>query len=86
MIGVRVFGIILASAVAVTAPAATTALAQVKQEQPRSALAGHNTTAPVDVTSDRFEVQDRADRAVFSGNVHAVQANMSLDTDRLTLA
>ncbi len=86
MIGVRVFGIILASASAIAALGATTALAQVKQEQPRSALAGHNTNAPVDVTSDRIEVQDRADRAVFSGNVHVVQADMTLDTQRLTVA
>ena len=86
MIGVRVFGIILASALGLVALGATTALAQVKQEQPRSALAGHNTNAPVDVTSDRIEVQDRADRAVFSGNVHVVQADMTLDTQRLTVA
>jgi lipopolysaccharide export system protein LptA len=31
-------------------------------------------------------VQDRADRAVFSGNVHAVQAELTLDTPRLTVA
>jgi len=82
MMGVRFSGIILAMA----AFAATAALAQVKQEQPRSALAGHNTNAPVDVTSDRIEVQDRADRAVFSGNVHATQGDLTLDTARLTVA
>jgi lipopolysaccharide export system protein LptA len=38
------------------------------------------------VTSDRIEVQDRADRAVFTGNVHVVQADMTLDTERLTVA
>lgn len=94
MIGVRFSGIILApvaipALVALAAAPlllATTAFAQVRQEQPRSALAGHNTNAPVDVTSDRIEVQDRADRAVFSGNVHVVQADMTLDTDRLTVA
>jgi lipopolysaccharide export system protein LptA len=82
MISVRISGIILAT----VALAATAAVAQVKQEQPRSALAGHNTNAPVDVTSDRIEVQDRADRAVFTGNVHVVQADMTLDTERLTVA
>lgn len=82
MMGVRFSGIILATA----AFAATAALAQVRQEQPRSALGGHNTNAPVDVTSDRIEVQDRADRAVFSGNVHVVQADLTLDTQRLTVA
>ena len=86
MISVRFSGIILAPLLGIAAVAATAALAQVKQEQPRSALGGHNTNAPVDVTSDRIEVQDRADRAVFSGNVHVVQADMTLDTDRLTVA
>lgn len=86
MMDVRISGIILASIVGMAVFAATTAFAQVKQEQPRSALAGHNTNAPVDVTSDRIEVQDRADRAVFSGNVHVIQADMTLDTQRLTVA
>jgi lipopolysaccharide export system protein LptA len=82
MMGVRSIGIILASA-ALTASAG---YAQVKQSQPVSALKGHNTNAPVDVTSDRIEVQDRADRAVFTGNVHATQADLTLDTQRLTVA
>ncbi|HEY8592344.1 MAG TPA: LptA/OstA family protein [Sphingomicrobium sp.] len=76
-------GIILAP---VAALAATAALAQIRQEQPNSALKGHNTNAPVDVSADRIEVQDRADRAVFSGNVHAAQGNLTLDTPRLTVA
>ena len=84
MIGVRSSGIILAPLTAVLA--APSASAQVQQEQPRSALAGHDTNAPVDVTSDRIEVQDRADRAVFSGNVHVTQSDMTLDTSRLTVA
>jgi lipopolysaccharide export system protein LptA len=86
MMGVRSPGIILAPLLGIAAFAATAAIAQVKQEQPRSALAGHNTNAPVDVTSDRIEVQDRADRAIFTGNVHVVQADMTLDTERLTVA
>ena len=83
MMGMRSIGIILATAAAL---AATAGAAQIKQEQPRSALGGHNTNAPVDVTSDRIEVQDRADRAVFSGNVHVTQADLTLDTERLTVA
>ena len=51
-----------------------------------SALAGHDTDAPVDVAADRIEVQDRADRAVFIGNVHVTQAELTLDTPRLTVA
>jgi lipopolysaccharide export system protein LptA len=82
MMRVRPFGIILA----VSALAATAGFAQVKQQQPVSALKGHNSNAPVDVTADRIEVQDRADRAIFAGNVHAVQAELSLETPRLTVA
>ncbi len=86
MIGVRIFGIILAPLFAIAAVAASGAFAQVEKQQPTSALKGHNTNAPVDVSSDRIEVQDRADRAVFTGNVHATQADLSLDTQRLTVA
>jgi len=82
MMSVRFSGIILALAL-VGSPAA---LAQVKQEQPVSALKGHNSNAPVDVSADRIEVQDRADRAVFTGNVHVTQAELTLDTPRLTVA
>lgn len=51
-----------------------------------SALRGHNTNAPVDVAADRIEVQDRADRAVFSGNVQVRQGNLTLSAPRLTVA
>jgi lipopolysaccharide export system protein LptA len=86
MMRMRASGIILAATLGAAAVVATAAMAQVEQVQPRSALGGHNTNAPVDVTSDRIEVQDRADRAVFSGNVHVTQADMTLDTERLTVA
>ena len=82
MMRVRFTGIIFATA----AFAATAAVAQVRQEQPTSALKGHNSNAPVDVTADRIEVQDRADRAMFVGNVHVTQAELTLDTPRLTVA
>lgn len=51
-----------------------------------SALKGHNANAPVDVAADRIEVQDRADRALFVGNVKVRQAELTLDTERLTVA
>ena len=51
-----------------------------------SALKGHNSNAPVDVAADRIEVQDRADRAIFSGNVIVRQAELSLNAPRLTVA
>jgi lipopolysaccharide export system protein LptA len=50
------------------------------------ALKGHNAKAPVDVDADRIEVQDRADRAIFSGNVRVRQAGLNLTAARLTLA
>lgn len=51
-----------------------------------SALKGHNSNAPVDVAADRIEVQDRADRAIFSGNVVVRQGQLTLTASRLTVA
>ena len=53
---------------------------------PVSALKGHDSSAPIDVTADRIEVQDRADRAIFAGNVKVRQAALALDTQRLTVS
>lgn len=64
-----------------TAAVATPALAQ-----STSALKGHNSNAPVDVEADRIEVQDRAERAVFSGNVKVRQGNLAMDAARLNVA
>jgi lipopolysaccharide export system protein LptA len=50
------------------------------------ALKGHNANAPVDVDADRIEVQDRSDRAIFSGNVKVRQGGLSLYAARLTVA
>jgi lipopolysaccharide export system protein LptA len=50
-----------------------------------SALKGHNSNAPVDVAADRIEVQDRADRAVLSGNVVVRQSDLTLNSARLTV-
>lgn len=52
----------------------------------QSALQGLNTNAPVDVAADRIEVQDRADRAIFSGNVQVRQGNLALDAGRITVS
>jgi lipopolysaccharide export system protein LptA len=83
MMHMRVFGIILAGTA--LALSGGIALGQ-PQQQPASALKGHDSNAPVDVAADRLEVQDRADRAVFVGNVHVTQAELALDTERLTVA
>lgn len=49
-------------------------------------LGNFNSNAPVDVAADRIEVQDRADRAIFSGNVDARQGNLRMTAARLTVA
>ena len=63
-------------------PLASLALAQ----EPVSALKGHNSDGPIDISSQRIEVQDRANRAVFAGDVIARQGALSLSTARLTVA
>jgi lipopolysaccharide export system protein LptA len=81
MKGMKSFPLLAAAAAAailVGAPAAG--------QQATSALKGHNTSAPVDVAADRIEVQDRADRAIFSGNVVAKQADLTMNASRVTVA
>jgi len=51
-----------------------------------SALKGHNSRAPIDLSADRAEAQDRSDRAIFAGNVVVRQAALTLKTARLTIA
>ncbi len=51
-----------------------------------TALKNHNSNAPVDFAADRIELQDRADRAVLTGNVEVSQGNMTLRASRVTIA
>ena len=51
-----------------------------------SALKGHDANAPIDITSNHIEVQDRADRAIWTGNVRAVQGDMTMEAARMTVA
>lgn len=51
-----------------------------------SALKGHDNRAPVDVAADRIELQDRADRALLSGNVEIRQSELTLKAPRVTVA
>ena len=76
----------LGISLAVTALAAVAGSAPAIGQDATSALRGHNTNAPVDVAADRIEVQDRADRAIFSGNVVVRQAELSLNAEWLTVA
>ena len=55
-------------------------------QQGVSALKGHDSHAPVDISADRGEAQDRADRVVFAGNVIVKQEELTLRTTRLTVA
>jgi lipopolysaccharide export system protein LptA len=71
--------IIALALVAVLAPAPVSA-------QTVSALKNHDSNAPVDFSADRIELQDRADRAVLTGNVDVKQGNMTMNADRLTIA
>ncbi|MBU3078018.1 LptA/OstA family protein [Sphingomonas quercus] len=50
------------------------------------ALKGHDSDAPVDVSSDHLEVQDKANRAILTGNVRAQQGDLSLAAPRMTAA
>ena len=76
MIGMRRLSILLLAPFALVSTAAAVA----QSREPVSALKGHNSNAPIDLTADRLEVQDRADRAMFTGNVKVRQDELSLDT------
>jgi lipopolysaccharide export system protein LptA len=58
------------------------ALSQQSAAAPK-AKGGSN--APVDVGADRIEVQDRANRAILTGNVVATQGNMTMNSARLNV-
>ena len=55
-------------------------------QQGVSALKGHDSHAPVEISADRGEAQERADRVVFAGNVIVKQQELTLHTARLTVA
>jgi lipopolysaccharide export system protein LptA len=48
-----------------------------------SALKGHNSNAPVDWSTDHSEIDDRAGRAVLTGNVVATQGDLVLNAPRV---
>jgi lipopolysaccharide export system protein LptA len=67
-------------------PAALFAAAPLHGQGSVSALRGHDTAAPLDIEADRIEVQDRLDRALFTGNVRVRQGSMAIDAQRLRVA
>ncbi len=46
----------------------------------------HDSTAPIDFGADHIELQDKANRAILSGNVAVRQAEMTLTAARMTVA
>ncbi len=53
---------------------------------PLFAQGRHDTTAPIDFGADHIELQDKANRAVLTGNVAVHQAEMRLNAARMTVA
>jgi lipopolysaccharide export system protein LptA len=52
---------------------------------PLAAQTAHNSNAPIDFGADNIELQDKANRAVLSGNVSVKQAEMTLNAARMTV-
>jgi len=46
----------------------------------------HDTNAPIDFGANQIQLQDKANRAVLTGNVAVRQAEMALDAQRMTVA
>ena len=52
---------------------------------PAVAQQAHNSNAPIDFGADHIELQDKANRAVLAGNVSVKQAEMTLNSARMTV-
>ncbi len=50
-----------------------------------SALKNHDTAQPLDITADRLEVREKEDIAVFTGSVEAVQGDLRISADSVTV-
>lgn len=68
------------------AAAALLAAPALGQQGVGAGLKNHDTNAPVDIGADRIEVNDRAQRAIVSGNVDVRQAQLRLRAERVTVA
>jgi len=53
---------------------------------PALAQQRHNSDAPIDFGADHIELQDKANRAILTGNVSVKQAEMTLTSARMTVA
>lgn len=65
---------------------AGTALAAGAQGITTSALRGLDAKAPIDVDSDRIDVLDQQNQAIFTGNVRVRQASLTLEADRIKVS
>lgn len=72
-------GVILFAALAFSLAVPSQASAQV------SALKDHDTAQAIDITADRLEVREKEDIAVFSGSVEAVQGELNISADSITV-
>lgn len=52
---------------------------------PVSALKSHNIDQPIDISADRLEVRSKENIAIFEGRVEAVQRDLTLKADRVTV-
>jgi lipopolysaccharide export system protein LptA len=79
--------LILLAAAATAGPALPAAAAAPKSGFcAQSALKGHNSNAPVDWDAQRMEVQDQQGKVIFTGNVVARQADLTLTAPRVIAA
>ncbi|MGN7998116.1 LptA/OstA family protein [Sphingomonas sp. 22176] len=53
---------------------------------PAAAQARHDSNAPIDVASDSIQLDDKANRAILTGNVVIKQSDMTLRAARVTVA
>ncbi len=51
-----------------------------------AAQSRHDSNAPIDFGADHIELQDKANRALLSGNVSVKQAEMTVNSTRMTVA
>jgi lipopolysaccharide export system protein LptA len=76
----RILGVALAAALAL-APAAAPA----QEEGPFGGFK-HDSSKPIQITSDRLEVRQQQNIAIFSGEVEAGQGTLRLTADRVVVA
>lgn len=48
-------------------------------------ISGYDTSKPIEITADQLEVLQEQEQAIFSGNVEAVQGQVHLKSDEMTV-